>query len=161
MSIDVFEQGLSIENERDKVSRALFLIRTEAIQRNLVGEIIKRIEKKGLKIIGIKMVNLNEEIMCNLYSNCFDLPYFDEMLRYHTEGPVIVLVVEGINGNKNANEVCGKVGISGTIRGDLSMHPARNLLHCSNLDKSNYEIEVFFKENELFEYDLFLQRWTR
>lgn len=143
------------------VDRALMLIRHEAIQRSLVGDIIQRIEKKGLKIAALKMGTLNEEKIRKLYGHCIDTLFFDEMVKYHTEGPVIFLVVEGADGNINAKQVCGKIGNNGTVRGDFAMSESRNLLHCSDSDDTGKQMELLFNNDEVFIYELSSQKWIK
>ncbi|MBE5891584.1 MAG: nucleoside-diphosphate kinase [Lachnospiraceae bacterium] len=143
--------------ERENV--ALMLIKHEGVQRNLIGNIIKRIENKGLKIIGMKMLKLSEKQVKELYVNCLHLHYFSEMLDYNSEKPMVAIVVEGPNGNICANEVCGKVGVPGTVRGDFAMTNSRNVLHCSDSEKSIEEIKMFFSEEELFEYSKAGDEW--
>lgn len=143
--------------ERENV--ALMLIKHEGVQRNLIGNIINRIENKGLKIIGMKMLKLSEKQVKELYTNCLHLHYFNEMLEYNSEKLMVAIVVEGPNGNTCANEVCGKVGVSGTVRGDFAMTNPRNVMHCSDSEKSIEEIKMFFSEEELFEYSKAGDAW--
>lgn len=142
-------------------NKAIMIIKHEAVQRKIIGEIISRIEKKGLKIIAMKMMEMTEEDVRCLYNKCTELPYFDEMVDYNTNGPVIVLLVEGVDGNKNANEVCGRVGEMGTVRGDFVLHSARNVLHCSDEDVTEQEIPIFFEEKDIYEYEELLSKFLR
>lgn len=143
-------------NREDK---AFLLIKHEALQSKIIGEIINRIERKGLKIIGMKMLRLTENDVKKLYKKCINLSYFNEMLRYNSNCPVIGIVVMGVDGNKCANEVCGKVGVPGTVRGDFAMCNSRNMLHCSEPDETSYEISLFFDEYELYNYKLCQEGW--
>ncbi len=105
-------------NEKDM---AFLIIKHEAVQRGLIGEILGRIEKKGLKIIALKMFEMKkEQVMC-LYDNCTELSFFEELLKYNSDCPVIGIVVAGPDANKGANEVCGVIGLGGTVRGDYAL----------------------------------------
>lgn len=145
----------------EKKNRAFLIIKHEGIQRGLIGEIISRLERKGLKIIGLKMFCMTEDKVKMLYSNCIDLVFFSEMLEYNANHLVIGMVVEGADGNKAANEVCGKIGVAGTVRGDFALCNARNLLHCSDEDATNQEIRMFFDESEFFNYNSCSEEWMK
>ena len=145
----------------EKQDRAFLIIKHEGVQRALIGEILSRLERKGLKIVGMKMFCLSENDVRNLYSNCLDLPFFDEMLEYNANHPVIGIVVMGPDANKGANEVCGKIGVPGTIRGDLALCHARNVLHCSDEDATDREVALFFRESELFDFRNSGEEWLR
>ncbi len=145
-------------NEKDM---AFLIIKHEAVQRGLIGEILGRIEKKGLKVIALKMFEMKKEQVMDLYDNCKKLPFFEELLTYNSDCPVIGLVVAGPNANKGANEVCGVIGRAGTVRGDYALCHSRNVLHCSDEGKTQREIDLFFSNRELFFYDTAWEDWIR
>ena len=145
-------------NEKDM---AFLIIKHEAVQRGLIGEILGRIEKKGLKIIALKMFEMKkEQVMC-LYDNCTELSFFEELLKYNSDCPVIGIVVAGPDANKGANEVCVVIGLGGTVRGDYALCNSRNVLHCSDEGKTQREIDLFFSNEEMFYYSNAWEGWLK
>lgn len=145
--------------EYEQKDRAFLIIKHEAVQRGLIGEIITRLERKGLKITAMKMFKMTDDEVRKLYSNCVSLPFFDEMLRFNSRCAVVGIAVEGPDANKGANEVCGKVGVSGTVRGDFALCHSRNVLHCSDENMTDREIAIFFNEDEICRYSSAGEEW--
>jgi len=138
------------------MERTLIIIKPDALQRNLVGEIISRFEKKGLKVIGMKMVELDDLKLEEHYPHHKDKPFFGNLKKFMKSAPVILLVLEGAEVVEACRIVCGSTkGIeadAGTIRGDLAM-TNWNLVHASDSVKTaNEEIPRFFSKDELFDY---------
>lgn len=142
------------------MDKALMIMKHEAIQRCLMGEILRRIEGIGLKIISMKMKQLTREEVDLLYANSKNEIYYNELLMYNIEGPVLLIVVQGVNGNESANSICGNIGIPGTVRGDLALHSSRNLLHCSDPEDTEREINLFFNECEIYKFIHSSERWV-
>ena len=137
--------------------RTLILIKPDALQRNLLGEIIQRFERKGLKIIGMKMLHMNEVIIKKHYGKYADKPFFESLKRYMTSSPIVAIVLSGFRAVRAVRLIVGPTeGYSadaGSIRGDLSMSIQSNLVHASDPSEDpEEEIKTFFKENELFSY---------
>jgi len=138
--------------------RSLIIIKPDAVQRNLIGEIINRIERKGLKIIGLKMVSIDDAILDQHYSHIKDKPFFPGIRDFMKSCPVIVMAVEGINTISSLRLLVGPTksweATAGTIRGDFSLSTQSNIVHASD-SVENGEIEVarFFDLSELFSYD--------
>ncbi len=139
--------------------RTLILIKPDAINRGLAGEIISRFEKKGLKIVGMKMMKMSEEKAREHYSHHVGKPFYPDLEKFMTSMPIIALVVEGRNAvdvvRRIVGSTNGREAEPGSIRGDYSMSVSKNLIHASD-SKENAEKEIkrFFKEDELFDYRL-------
>ena len=138
------------------MERTLVILKPDALQRNLVGEILARFERKGLKIIGCKMMRLDDAILAEHYSHHKDKPFFGQIKEFMKHSPVVVFVLEGAGAVKGARLISGAtVGVdadAGTIRGDLAMSN-QNLVHASDsAETAEEEIKRFFALEELFDY---------
>lgn len=139
--------------------RTLVLIKPDAINRGLIGEIISRFEKKGLKIVGMKMLKMSKSMAKEHYSHHIQKSFYPELEAFMTLMPIIAMVIEGKN---SINVVRKIVGVTngrdanpGSIRGDYSMSVSKNLIHASDSkENAKKEIKIFFKDNEIFEYSL-------
>ena len=139
------------------MQRTLILLKPDAIQRGLVGEIINRFERKGLKLVGMKMMSLDEAVLREHYAHIADKPFFPGVSQFMSSSPVVAICVEGyqavdavrlITGVTNAREAD-----AGTIRGDFSMSISCNVIHASDsLETAEKEVPRFFKADELLEY---------
>ncbi len=137
--------------------KTLLITKPDGVQRGLVGEVVKRLEQKGLKIVGLKMMTLDEVKLKDHYAHHVDKPFYQELEGYMKSSPVVVVCAEGrgavnavrlIAGMTDAGEADG-----GTIRGDLAMGMC-NVVHCSDsVETAKAEVERFFDENEVFDYD--------
>ena len=139
----------------ENMERSLVIIKPDAVQRGLVGEITSRFEKKGLKIVGFKMMRLDDAILQQHYAHVAGKPFFRELSRFMSSSPVVVMCLEGLNAVEVVRLVCGISPTDmGSIRGDLSLSSQRNIVHSSDLvESAKKEIERFFSDSELFEYD--------
>lgn len=142
-----------IMNSREE--RTLILIKPDAMQRSLFGEIVKRFEQKGLKIIGMKMMQLDREILRRHYAKHIDKPFFDSLSRSMSYSPVIAMVLAGINAIKTTRVIIGPTkgheAPAGTIRGDMSISGQSNLVHASDPGEDpEAEIALFFSKDEIF-----------
>lgn len=138
--------------------KSLIIVKPDAIQRNLAGEIIKRLEQKGLKIIGLKMMNLENALIEEHYAHIKDKPFFPGIRDFMKATPVIVMAVEGINAISSIRLLVGPTkaweGTAGTIRGDYSLSTQSNLVHASDsVEAGVAELARFFKDEELFSYN--------
>ena len=140
-----------------KLEKTLVIIKPDAMQRNLFGEIVTRLEKKGMRIMGIKMIELEDILLDDHYAHHKDKPFFDGLKKYMKSSPVVVLALEGIEAvdaiRLLVGPTKGRSADAGSIRGDMSMSSQTNLVHASD-SPENAEIEVkrFFKDEELFNY---------
>ena len=142
----------------DMKEKTLIIIKPDAINRTLVGEIIHRFERKGFKIVGMKMQHLSEKVLGEHYSHLRNNPFFPKIVRFMRSAPSLLIVLEGAHVveviRKMAGPTYGVEAPPGTIRGDYSLSMQNTIIHASeNTDIAKKEIERFFDESELFEYD--------
>lgn len=140
-----------------KEQQTLVLLKPDALQRNLLGEIIHRFERKGLKIIGLKMLHMDEVLMKEHYGKYSDKPFFAGLKSYMSASPLVAMVISGINAVSTVRTIVGPTKGSeapgGTIRGDFAMSIQSNLIHASDpAEDPKTEIDRFFKPHELFSY---------
>lgn len=143
---------------KPREERSLIIIKPDALNRSLVGEIVQRFEKKGLKIVGMKMLRLDDKILKEHYSHLADKPFFPRIADFMKKWPVIVMVVEGLEAVDSVRlitgETLGRKADAGTIRGDFSMSIQANIVHASDsLENAQTEIKRFFQEEELFDWE--------
>ncbi len=144
--------------------KTLVLLKPDAVNRRLIGEIISRFEKKGLKIIAMKMLWLSREKAEKHYEVHKDKPFYESLIDYITSGPIVAMVLEGDRAIEVVRKMMGKTnGIEaepGTIRGDFAMSIQNNLVHGSDSEESaKREIPIFFDDSELLEYRLVDEVW--
>lgn len=143
------------------MERTLILIKPDAIQRGLAGSVLNRFERKGLKIVGIKMMQLTDDLLKEHYSHIADKPFFGGIATFMKSSPVIALCVEGLDCVETVRGLCGvtkaREAQVGTIRGDFAMSIQTNIVHASDsLESAKAEVNRFFQDNELFDYSLVL-----
>ena len=146
------------------VEITLMMIKPDAIQRSLIGELISRIERKGLKIIGLKMMKLSEEKIDQLYDIHIGKKFYPKLKKFIGSGPVIAIAIQGENAVKIIRLLAGATNASeatpGTIRGDYGVDLTKNIVHTSDAtERAEYELNVFFKGNEFIEYELINKPW--
>ncbi|MFA5842858.1 MAG: nucleoside-diphosphate kinase [Candidatus Gracilibacteria bacterium] len=139
------------------MERTLILIKPDAIQRGLIGEIVGRFERKGLKIIGLKMMSLNEAILREHYAHLADKAFYPSLEKFMMGSPTIAVCIEGVEVVNAVRLLCGitkaRAAEAGSIRGDLAMSQACNVVHASDSSENAIkEVSRFFKENELYDY---------
>lgn len=144
---------------QDAAERTLVILKPDAVQRQLVGQILARFEAKGLKLVGLKMCRLTKELAERQYAPHQGKHFYEPLLRFMTAGPVVMTVLEG----KDAVDVVrammgptfGPDAPAGTIRGDFGLSKRFNLLHGSDSPAAaRKEIELFFRPEELLDYEL-------
>lgn len=138
--------------------KSLIIIKPDAVQRRLSGEIMSRLEKKGLKLIGTKMMSLEDAKIEEHYAHIKDKPFFPGIRDFMKATPVIVMAFEGINAVSAIRLLVGPTkaweAAAGTIRGDFSLSTQSNLVHASDsVEAGEAEIARFFKPEEIFIYD--------
>ncbi len=136
------------------MQRTFIAIKPDAVQRGLIGEIIQRFEKKGFKIVGIKILELNRKTAEKHYEEHVNKPFFENLVSFITSGPVVAITLEGINAVEAARKLIGATNPAnadpGTIRADLAHTMERNVIHGSDsLKNAEREIAIFFDESEL------------
>ncbi len=147
------------------MERTLVLLKPDAIQRDLVGEIISRLERKGLKLIGLKLMRLSDELLNEHYSHLVGRDFFAEVKSFMQLTPVIACCWEGTDAVNTVRLLTGitkaREAAPGTIRGDFAMSVQANLIHCSDsLETASAEVKRFFKAEELFSYDDVLEGYV-
>lgn len=146
------------------MERTFVMIKPDAVQRGLIGEIISRLERKGLKIVAMKMLNVSRELAERHYAEHREKPFFESLVSYITSAPVVAMVVEGKNAVKVVRTLVGATNpqeaLPGTIRGDFGMDIGRNVIHASDsLESAEREISLFFKPEEIVEYKRIDEDW--
>jgi len=139
------------------MQRTLVLIKPDAVQRGLAGEIISRLERKGLKIVALKMLQMDKAMAERHYAIHEGKPFFSALVDFITSAPTIAAVVEGENAVEAVRRLMGETdplkAAPGTIRGDLGLDIGRNLIHGSDLEENaRQEISLFFSEEEILSY---------
>ncbi|MFZ5634661.1 MAG: nucleoside-diphosphate kinase [Bacillota bacterium] len=146
------------------MERTYLMIKPDGVQRGLIGEIISRFEKKGLKIVGLKMLQIPRETAEKHYGEHAGKPFFGPLVDYITSGPVVAMVVEGKDVVTTAREMIGATNplkaAPGTIRATYGMDVGRNVIHGSDSQTSaDREIGIFFLPRELVNYGRDLDKW--
>merc|ERR1711934_58908 len=134
--------------------RTFIMIKPDGVQRGLVGDIIKRFEKKGFKLVAMKFMQASEDHLRQHYSDLSARPFFPGLVKYMASGPVVPMVWEGLNVVKTGRVMLGETNPAasapGTIRGDFSIQVGRNMCHGSDaVESANKEIALWFKGDEL------------
>lgn len=140
------------------MERTLIILKPDALQRGLIGEITKRLEQKGLKLIGLKMMSLDSALLQAHYAHLLEKPFYEGVEKYMKSSPVVVMAWEGFECVNSVRILVGatnpREADAGTMRGDFAIGQGRNLIHASDSKASGEkEIERFFKTEELFNYD--------
>jgi len=146
------------------MERSLVLIKPDAIQRGLAGEIISRLERKGLKIVAMKMLQMDKTLAQRHYAIHKDKPFFAELVDFITSSPIIAIVFQGKNAVVLVRQMMGETdpskAHSGTIRGDFGIDITHNLIHGSDSrENASKEISLFFSEGEIFDYVRDIDKW--
>lgn len=139
------------------MEKTLLLIKPSAMQRGLIGEVISRLEKKGLRMAGMKMMMMSEDLIKEHYAHLLDKPFFPKIKNSMTATPLIACCIEGVGVvdvvRKLTGATNGREALPGTIRGDLSSSISENIVHTSDsLENAIIEVNRFFKAEEIFEY---------
>ncbi len=140
------------------MERTLIIAKPDAIQRGLVGEMIRRFEVKGLKLIGIKMMSLSNELLSEHYAEHLEKPFYEDLASFMKSSPVVAMAWEGFECVNSVRLLVGSTNPreadAGTIRGDFAIGSGRNLVHASDSPASGKaEVSRFFGSGELFSYD--------
>lgn len=137
--------------------KTLVLVKPDGVQRGLIGQILQRFEQKGLKVVGLKMMSVDDAILQEHYKHLADKPFFGSIKDFMKSSPIVALALEGLDAVAAVRLITGvtkaRTADAGTIRGDFAMGMQANIVHASD-SKENAEKEVkrFFKKDELFNY---------
>lgn len=146
------------------MEKTFAMVKPDGVQRGLIGEVIRRIEQKGFRLVGLKMMVITEELAREHYREHVDKGFFPELLAFITSGPVVAMVWEGEGVIATLRSMMGKTNpaeaLPGTIRGDLAVNVSQNIIHGSDSPESaEREINIFFKPEELISYSREIERW--
>ena len=146
------------------MERTLILLKPDALQRRLCGEIISRLERKGLKLVAVKLLLVDRSLATRHYQEHASKPFYEELLAIITAAPVLALVAEGKQAVAAARALCGATdpgkALPGTIRGDYSVDINHNIIHASDSPTSaEREINLFFTDREIIPYPSALEPW--
>jgi nucleoside-diphosphate kinase len=147
------------------MEKTFLMVKPDGVQRNLIGDVVSRFEKKGFQLVGAKMMTIPKELAEKHYGEHQDKPFFGELVGFITSSPVFAMVWEGDNVIVTARGMMGatnpKDAAPGTIRGDYGVQVGQNLIHGSDSSESaEREIDLFFREEELNEYDKTINKWV-
>jgi len=144
--------------------RTLVLFKPDTVQRQHIGRVISRLEEKGLKIVAMKMLRVDESLARQHYEEHTEKAFFSDLLSFITSSPVVAIAAEGKNAVEVVRRLMGATNpqdaAAGTIRGDFGLDLTRNVAHGSDsLDSAKRELALFFSEEELQNYSLTLETW--
>ncbi|MBI2010329.1 MAG: nucleoside-diphosphate kinase [Candidatus Chisholmbacteria bacterium] len=145
--------------------RSVVLLKPDGLQRGLLGEIITRFERKGLKLVALKMLKLSDETLSSWYEHHKDKPFFGPLKSFMSSMPVVAMLWEGIEAVKTVRKLTGtthgREAEAGSIRGDFSMSQQLNLIHASDsVETAQKEQGLVFTEEEIFDYEHAAMPWT-
>jgi len=146
--------------------RTLVLLKPDAVQRLLVGPLLGRFEARGLKIVGLKLVAVSKDLAERHYAVHRDRPFFAGLVAFITSSPLVAVALEGPNAITVVRSMVGATrpheAAPGTIRGDLALETAQNLVHASDAaETAASELAMWFKPEELLAYERDIDRWAR
>jgi nucleoside-diphosphate kinase len=146
------------------LERTLIIAKPDAVQRGLSGEILRRFEQRGLRLIGMKFMIVSRDLAAQHYAEHEGKPFYNGLVDYITSGPVVVMAFEGLNAIVAARTTIGATkpheSAAGTIRGDYGMDIGRNLVHGSDSPESGErEVSIFFDDDELISWERDTDRW--
>ena len=146
------------------MEKTLVLLKPDSVQRNLSGELINRIEKIGFKIIGLKLMILDQTKAHEHYKEHKTKPFFNDLVSFITSGPIVAIAFQGPDCVQKIRNIMGNTNPSdaapGTIRGDFGISLSMNLIHGSDSTESaERELQIFFAESELVDYEKNIDKW--
>jgi nucleoside-diphosphate kinase len=146
------------------MEKTFLMVKPDGVQRNLIGEIVSRFEKKGFQLVSAKLIVIPQELAKTHYAEHKERPFFGDLVNFITSGPVFAMVWQGENVIATARTMMGKTNPSeaapGTIRGDFGVQVSQNIIHGSDSTESaQREINLFFREDELNQYEKAISKW--
>lgn len=147
-----------------ELDRTFVMIKPDGVQRGLVGEIVARFERRGLKIVGMKMLVVGDELAKQHYAEHAAKPFFPGLVGFIKSGPVVAMVVEGKDAVTVVRSMVGKTkpveSAPGTIRGDYALDTGRNIIHASDSPESaKREISLYFDKSQVATYSRIDEHW--
>jgi nucleoside-diphosphate kinase len=143
----------------------LIILKPDAVQRGLMGEIVTRFERKGLQIVGAKLMKISQHLAERHYEAHKERPFYDSLVQFMTSSPVLVMAVRGVGAIAISRSMMGATfgskAEAGTIRGDYGVSNSFNLIHGSDSpEAAERELDLFFEESELIDYERPIDRWV-
>lgn len=147
------------------MQRTFLMVKPDGVQRNLIGEIVSRFERKGFQLVAAKLMMVSRELAEKHYAEHKGKPFFEELVNFLTSGPVFAMVWQGENIIEVARAMMGKTNPAqaapGTIRGDFGVSIGMNVIHGSDSPESaEREIALWFDEKEILSYEKTINRWV-
>lgn len=141
------------------IQKSFVMMKPDAVQRRLMGKILSRFEEKGLQIVAVKLMQIDEDLAKTHYGEHADKPFFGSLIEYITSSPSLAMVIEGEEAISTIRKLVGATNPLeadlGTIRGDFAMDIGRNIIHASDSpDSAEREINLFFNEDEICDYEI-------
>src|SRR3954469_12917297 len=166
-SVNLYSKGcplIHIVIGAEHMEKTFLMVKPDGVQRNLIGEIVSRFEKKGFQLVGGKLMSISQELAEEHYGEHKERPFFGELVDFITSGPVFAMVWQGENVISTARQMMGstnpKDAAPGTIRGDFGITVGKNVIHGSDSQESAVrEIGLFFNESEVVEYSKLINEW--
>ncbi len=148
------------------MEQTLVLVKPDGVQRGLVGEIVTRLERRGLKLLGMKFMQVSRELASTHYEAHVGKPFYEGLVSYITSSPIVAMVWEGKDAIQIVRTTMGATNAAtaapGTIRGDFAVEIGRNLVHGSDgAESAAREVSLFFKADELVNWSRETDRWIR
>ncbi len=147
------------------MERSLVLVKPDAVQRGLIGEVILRLERRGLRLVGAKFIKVSDDLAKTHYSIHRGKPFFESLIRYITSAPVMAMVWEGPNAVNAIRQTMGATrptdAAPGSIRHDYALEIGRNLTHASDTPENGViEVALWFKPEELVSWERAIDQWV-
>ncbi len=147
------------------IERSFVMVKPDAVKRRLIGEIISRLEKVGLRIVAMRMLQLTKAIAEEHYAIHKDKPFFDGLVKFISSGPVVAMVIEGKDAVKRVRKLAGATkpmeAEVGTIRGDLAMEIGRNVVHAADSpENAKIEYSIYFKASDFVKNPMLDEDWV-
>ncbi|XP_026058932.1 nucleoside diphosphate kinase 3-like isoform X2 [Carassius auratus] len=156
---NIYKTGWTGTNERTFIA-----VKPDGVQRRLVGEIILCFERKGFKLVGMKLLQASEEQLRQHYRDLKEKPFYGGLVKYMSSGPIVAMVWQGLDVVKTARKMLGETNpadsLPGTIRGDYCVEVGRNVIHGSDsVESAQREISLWFEHHELFCWEECNEHW--
>ena len=139
------------------MQKSIVLVKPDGLQRGLIGEIISRFERKGLKLVGLKMTVLSDEVLDQWYAHHKEKPFFPQLKAFMMQTPIVAMVWEGLDAvdtiRKLVGVTKGRAAEAGSVRGDFAMSQSNNLIHASDSEENaQKELGLIFAKDEIYQY---------
>jgi nucleoside-diphosphate kinase len=147
------------------LEQTLIIVKPDGVQRGLIGEVLARLERRGLKLAGLRLMQIDRDLAERHYAVHQGKPFYEGLVSYITSGPVVVAVVEGPDAIAVVRRVIGSTrsneAAPGTIRGDFALTVERNIIHASDApDTARFEVGLYFQRGEVLSYSRDVDRWV-